>query len=213
MQTLGEMLDGVARHQPKQTAIIFDGAELTYEELNRQTNRLAHGLISRGLTRGDRVLVFMGNSPSIVIAYFAIIKAGMIVVPLNATYRPDEITHIGKDTAARGIIVQKDLWEREKDAIRDLPDLELIAVDDNDKREGLERLEDLKSEGNDAPPDRAHLDDIVIILYTSGTTGRPKGATQTHRTIQTNLRGGVRATSSAVMIVCYARCLCSTVTD
>ncbi|MEW6138299.1 MAG: long-chain-fatty-acid--CoA ligase [Thermodesulfobacteriota bacterium] len=190
MQTIGEMLEGVARHEPERTAIIFDGMQITYAELNRQANRLAHGLLSRGLTRGDRVMVFMQNSPKLVITYFAIIKAGMIAVPVNATYRHDEITHIGKDTAARGIVTERDLWERDAESIKSLPDLELIAVDDNEQRADVERLEDLLFDNDAAPLDDAHLDDIVIILYTSGTTGHPKGATQTHRTVMVNLRGG-----------------------
>jgi long-chain acyl-CoA synthetase len=193
MQTIGEMLEGVARHEPERIAIIFDGLELTYAQLNLQVNRLAQGLISRGLSRGDRVMVFMQNSAQIVTTYFAIAKAGMIIVPLNATYRRDEITHIGKDTAAKAIIAQQDLWLREAEPIKDLPDLGLIVVDDKEMLPGVERLQDLMSPDDSAPPDHAHLDDIVIILYTSGTTGRPKGATQTHRTIRTNLRGGCSA--------------------
>lgn len=190
MQTIGEMLGGVARHEPQRIAIIFDSVRLTYEELNLQANRLAHGLISRGLSPGDRVMVFMQNSPELVIAYFGIVKAGMIVVPLNATYRRNEITHIGKDTAAKAIIADRDLWIRETEAIGDLPDVELVVVDGNETQEGVEKLDHLYSDNGSAPPHQAHLDDIVVILYTSGTTGRPKGATQTHRTMQTNLRGG-----------------------
>ncbi|MEW6533039.1 MAG: long-chain-fatty-acid--CoA ligase [Thermodesulfobacteriota bacterium] len=193
MQTIGQMLEGVARYEPNRIAIIFESLEFTYAELNRQVNQLAQGLISRGLSRGDRVMVFMQNSPQIVTAYFAIAKAGLIIVPLNAAYRRDEITHIGKDTAAKAIIADKDLWLREAEPIRDLPDLELIVVDEKEILPGVERLHDLMSAESGAPPDHAHLDDIVIILYTSGTTGRPKGATQTHRTILINLRGGCSA--------------------
>ncbi len=190
MQTIGEMVEGVGRHEPKRIAIVFDEVEITYEEFNREVNRLAHGLLSRGLAKGDRVMVFMQNSPRIVMAYFAIIKAGMIMVPLNAMYRQNEIIHIGTDTSARAIIVDRDLWLREADVIAKLPDVELVVVDDTEARPGTVRLADIMSETTTPPPVDMHLDDIHCILYTSGTTGLPKGATQTHRAVVTNLRGG-----------------------
>jgi long-chain acyl-CoA synthetase len=190
MQTIGEMLDGVARQEPERTAIVFGDAQITYEELNREANRLAHGLMSRGLVKGDRVLVFMHNSPGIVTTYFAIIKAGLTVVPLNAQYRRDEINHIGTDTSAKAIVAAPDLLLREAEAIGDLPDVELVVIDDKDEHPGAVRLEDVMAENAATPDLSIRMDDIVSILYTSGTTGRPKGATQTHRSIQTNLRGG-----------------------
>ncbi len=190
MQTIGEMLEGVARHEPDRIAIVFGDEKITYEELNRNVNRLAHGLLSRGLTKGDRVLVFMQNSPRIITAYFAVMKAGMTMVPLNAMYRRNEITHIGTDTSARAIIADGDLWLREADVIADLPDLDHVIVDDSEVPTGVVRLSDILTETTTVPQTDAHLDDIVCILYTSGTTGLPKGATQTHRTVLTNLRGG-----------------------
>ncbi|MFH1115029.1 MAG: long-chain-fatty-acid--CoA ligase [Pseudomonadota bacterium] len=193
MQTVGEMLEGVARNEPDRIAVIFGDRKITYRELNRDVNRLAQGLLSRGLTKGDRVMVFMQNSPGIITAYFAIMKAGMTMVPLNAMYRRNEITHIGTDTSARAIITDADLWLREADVIAQLPDLEFVIVDGTEERPGTVRLSDILSEITTAPRTDAHLDDIVCILYTSGTTGLPKGATQTHRTVLTNLWGGCSA--------------------
>lgn len=189
MQTIGSMLDGVARHEPDGIAVTFGDRQITYRHLNKVVGDLADGLRSKGIGRGDRVMLFMKNSLSLITAYFAILRAGAAVVPLKVMLRRSEIGHIGADTRAAAIVTDDDLWQRERSVRDDLPGLKHVIVHGRAEGQGEESLADVMSQGSGLPETDVELDDIASIMYTSGTTGRPKGATQTHRSILSNVQG------------------------
>lgn len=189
LQTIASMLDGVARHQPDTTAIIFEDQQVTYRDLNREANKLALGLQSTGIGRGDRVLLFMQNSLRLVTAYFAILKAGGTVVPLNVMFRQREIGHIGSDTSAVAVLADEELWRRESSVKESLADLKHVIVHGRPEAAGEVSVTQITSEQTEPPEVAVELDDIASIIYTSGTTGYPKGATQTHRSILSNVQG------------------------
>lgn len=189
MHTIGSMLDAVAHYQPEKTAVLFEDQQVTYGELNREVNRLARGLRARGIAPGDRVLLFMSNSLMLVTAYFAILKAGATVVPLNVMFRQREIGHIGADTSASAIIADDELWHRESAVREALPDLKHEFINGRVESANQETLLSVASQQTDVPETRTELDDIASIIYTSGTTGRPKGATQSNRSILSNVQG------------------------
>jgi long-chain acyl-CoA synthetase len=188
MQPIGVMLERTARKHPEKVAIVFEDAALSFAELNETTNRLAGGLKNLGIKKGDRVMVQLTNGPEIIMAHYAIIKAGGIVVPLNVMYLSHEIRYIGKDTGAETVILDSSFLHLVDEVRSDLSDLKHIVVTGESVPPSMLRFEDLISGSPEQhEPADVSLDDIVSIIYTSGTTGRPKGATQTHRSILSNV--------------------------
>ncbi len=188
MQSIGEMLERTARSYPDNPAVVFEKSAWTYRELNEAVRTLSAGLMAQGVRRGDRVMVQLANGPEIIMAHFAILKAGAIAVPLNVMYVAHEIQYIGSDTAA-GTAILDSSFLKQFEAIRpDLPAVQKVIVSGKNVPESVCRFEDLT--GTSAPGRASadvSLDDVVSIIYTSGTTGRPKGATQTHRSILSNV--------------------------
>ncbi len=189
MQTIGSMLDSVARYEPAKTAVIFGDRRIVYRDLDREVNKLADGLRWRGIGRGDRVMLFMQNSLSLLTVYFAVLRAGAAVVPLNVMLRRGEIGHIGTDTKAAAIVADAELWQRERCVRETLPDLKHVIVNGSPEGPGEESLAQVMTDRTELPESNVELDDIASIMYTSGTTGQPKGATQTHRSILSNVQG------------------------
>ncbi len=188
MQPIGAMLERTAGEQPEKTAIVFEDVVLTYNELNEAVNRLANGLKDLGVKKGDRVMVQLINGPEIIMAHYAIVKAGAIAVPLNVMYVAHELRYIGRDTGAATAIVDSSFMQLFDEVRSDLSDLEHIVVKGDSSFPATQRLDELFSGSPEQRgPADVSLDDIVSIIYTSGTTGRPKGATQTHRAILSNV--------------------------
>jgi long-chain acyl-CoA synthetase len=188
MKPIGAMLERTAGEYPDKVAIDFEDAALTYKELNEAVNRLTNSLKNLGVKRGDRVMVQLTNGPEIIMAHYAIIRAGAIAVPLNVMYVAHEIRYIGRDTGACAAILARSFMHLFDEVRSDLSDLKHFVVTGESVPASMHRFDDLisgspeQSESTDVS-----LDDIVSIIYTSGTTGRPKGATQTHRSILSNV--------------------------
>ena len=184
MQLISELLSSAAKANHGGEAIIFKKSILTFDELNEHVNKLTCALQKLGIRKGDRVMVQLANGPEIIIAHYAIIKAGAIVVPLNVMYVAHEIIYIGRDTGANAIITDSQFYHQLQKDYSDLPDLKHIILADDASVPGCSRWQDLVANSTGQPDlPKAGYDDIVSIIYTSGTTGRPKGATQTHRSI------------------------------
>ena len=188
MRPIGEMLERAAGVAPDTVALVFEDTALTYKEVSESVNRLAGGLVDLGIRRGDRVMVQLANGPEIIMAHFAIIKAGAIAVPLNVMYVAHEIEYIGNDTAARAVVLESQFLHLFEEVRPELSELKYVIVVGDPVPPTTHRFEDLTAGpiGKHSPAD-VSLDDIASIIYTSGTTGRPKGATQTHRSILSNV--------------------------
>jgi malonyl-CoA/methylmalonyl-CoA synthetase len=160
---------------PDQIALAFPAAGArqtwTYRELDAAIERTAAGLVARGLAPGDRVVFFLGNRPEFVIALFAVLRLGAVMVPVNLAYRRREIAHILGD--ARAKLLLSDEAQRAN-----------LAELSGDDLAGAEPLlaEKLLAEPSATSRPRALVrgDDLAFLLYTSGTTGRSKGAEITH---------------------------------
>ena len=155
-------------------------------------DELARGLHSRGIRKGDMVMELIPNSLDLVLSHFAIIRLGAVAVPLNVMYRHHEIEYIGKVTKAKAIISQPDLWEPlAEDVLQSLPDLQTVVTTERSVKGSLSVTDIAPTSPTSLPPIPTGLDDIVSIIFTSGTTGRPKGATQTSRSILSAVTGVV----------------------
>ncbi|WP_438294667.1 class I adenylate-forming enzyme family protein [Streptomyces sp. HUAS TT7] len=193
----------VARAPGRTALAYFDGC-LSYAETDALSDSVAGHLAARGLVRGDRVALMLQNTPHFVIALLGAWKAGATVVPLNPMYKSGEVAHVLKDSDAAALICSDRAWE---DYLRDtaagspvriaLTACELDLQTENDQRVlGFERVpapgdtDDLVGvarQGLDAPSGRELSGgDTALISYTSGTSGTPKGAMNTHRGITYN---------------------------
>jgi long-chain acyl-CoA synthetase len=177
-------------------AVRFGGKSWTFADLDQASNRLARGLVARGVRTGDRVALYCINSPWFIIGYFAVLKVGAIVVPVNLLLHPEEVQFVLEDSGARAIIYHE-LVEQAVAAVRPrLPEAtELIAIGPAAIRGAL-RYDDLV----DAHPPDAVLvevatpeDTVAALLYTGGTTGTPKGVMLTHDNLLANVASVVEA--------------------
>ena len=179
----------LARHalmQPDATALRYLGRTTTWAELQHRVNALADALSRRGVGFGDRVLILMLNRPEFVESLLAINKLGAIAVPVNFRMTPPEVAYLVKDCETR-IVITESVLARVATAVRDIdPTLASVIVAGAGTEDGLLGYDDLLVEGGDPhePVDIAN-DSPALIMYTSGTTGKPKGAVLTH----TNLSG------------------------
>lgn len=179
---VGDLIQqGVAR-APGRIAVKMRGERgITYAELDQRTDRLANSLIGLGLEPGDRVAAWLEDSVEYVELYVAVAKAGLVMVPVNTRVRAGEAAHPLADSSARVLFFSSDV-AAEVSRLEGLEDLRLIAVGDAGEVDA-EAYEDLLSRGGRRPPRAPEPDDLYIIGYTSGTTGRPKGAMLTHRSV------------------------------
>ena len=178
----------LARHalmQPGATALRFLGRTTTWGELDDRVSTLAGALSRRGVGFGDRVLILMLNRPEFVESFLAINKLGAIAVPVNFRMTPPEVAYLVSDCQAKAVITESVLTNVAT-AVRDLdPTLTTVIVAGGATENGALDYQDLLTEqGQPAPVDIPN-DSPALIMYTSGTTGRPKGAVLTH----TNLSG------------------------
>jgi fatty-acyl-CoA synthase len=177
----------LARHalmQPDATALRFLGHTTTWSELDRRVTALAGALSRRGVAFGDRVLILMLNRTEFIETFLAANLLGAIAVPVNFRMTPPEIAYLVGDCEAR-MVVTEPVLAAVATAVRDLdPTLSTVIVAGGASEDGLLGYDDLLVEDGDPPPPvDIPNDSPALIMYTSGTTGRPKGAVLTHNNI------------------------------
>src|SRR5882757_3781999 len=177
----------LARHalmQPNATALRFLGHTTTWGELDRRVTALAGSLSRRGVGFGDRVLILMLNRTEFIESFLAANKLGAIAVPVNFRMTPPEIAFLVSDCQAR-VVITEAVLATVATAVRGIdPTLETVVVAGGGTDDEVIGYDDLISEPGDAPqPVDIPNDSPALIMYTSGTTGRPKGAVLTHNNI------------------------------
>lgn len=184
MPTIGSTLSMSAGRCPSRTALVFGDRRYTYRELDSTVNRAARALAAQGLGKGDRMLLMSGNSDGYVIALYAAMKLGAIVVPVNPRSAAPELQYLLENSDASVLVFGPEVEPtvRRRDA---MPSLSLrtppIALGPIEGYSSLFQLADgLSDEALEVEVDEA---DDAVILYTSGTTGRPKGALFDHHRI------------------------------
>ena len=192
--TLGDIVT-LSRSHGDRTFIVYEDERMSFEEHFGSVARLAHLLRDRfGVQNGDRVAIAMRNYPEWSVAFWAAAAAGAVVVPLNAWWTGEELHYGLADSGSTVLICDQQRAERIDDYLTYLPDLRTAIVVRSSAADvplGMLCYADILGDGAvpadiTLPATGIHTDDDATIFYTSGTTGRPKGALGTHRNICTN---------------------------
>ncbi len=209
---LFHFLEEAARKYPDRACTIFKGAVISYKEMNEKTNHMAAALVEMGVKKGDRVGIFMPNTPQFMIAYFGILKAGGVVVAVNPTYPVDEVLIPVNDANIEIMFTLSRFYGRLK-TVRERSKLKRIIVTNiketlppitrllftlvKEKKEG-DRVDSLadgdvwmkdllaKHANSPRPNVEVSPDDTALFQYSGGTTGTPKGAVAMHRNVVAN---------------------------
>ncbi len=180
---LATMLRESATSQPDKPLVHIGDLSLCYRQVDEISGRLAGSLLALGLEPGDKVAVQLPNVPQFLFAYFGIVKAGLVMVPLNPLLRADEIDYHVKDSDAKILVTFESFAEEAVAGAADVPGLTtyVVALPGSDARpDGTKSFDELylaEDTGDIAP---VGAEDTAVLLYTSGTTGKPKGAELTH---------------------------------
>ncbi|GGI13359.1 long-chain-fatty-acid--CoA ligase [Gottfriedia solisilvae] len=173
------MIESIANsRQSKNIAYVYEGVSSTYDELILQTNRFAKEL-NRNINKDDKVAILLGNSPEFIQAYLAVLKLGAIAIPLNPAFTEHELIYILNDANVKLVITKEDQQDKLLSVKSSCPICEhVIAIEQVDQQ--------IISNDSYISPILSE-NDPAVILYTSGTTGNPKGAVITHRNIIENM--------------------------
>ena len=180
--SLADMLAAAVAIRPDGEALACGALRLTWLELHHAARKFAGGLAQRGVQPGDRVALHLGNGPEFVIATLACAWMGAVLVPISARARGAELAYVLNDSGAVAIVCAEELSDL-LPAPAELPALRLRFSGGTPKAPPFEPLLGLMQAEPLAVAHLAHEEDLAVLLYTSGTTGRPKGAMLTHLNI------------------------------
>ena len=179
----------IKRHvaeQPEKTAIIFEGRHISYIELDRLITRAADGLLKTGLRRGDVLSLFLPSLPELIIGYLGTVRAGLTVNVVNAMLREQEVAYILNDCRSRAVLVDGSRLPMIEAVKPGLEALEKVIVLGGAEKSDLS-FEAILDQGSESfTPAGTRGSDLCHLMYTSGTTGWPKGVMATHLNIWHN---------------------------
>lgn len=178
---LSHMIDRGANYFGERKAIVYGATSYTYKELNARVDRVAHYLREQGISKGDRVALYMINCPQWIIVYYGIVRLGAAVVCVSAAYKSSELEHLIEDSQSALLITSESLLPNmpDREKFSHLKDVLVL-----EKTEVLSSIAEKKQiEAEHIEPVDCEPDDMCTILYTGGTTGIPKGAMLTHKNL------------------------------
>ena len=176
---IGLLLQELAQVAPQGRGIVFEDQSFSWREMNERVNRLANGLAAMGLTKGDKVAILAQNSHRFVETWIALSKGGFVAVALNSESAPPEVAFILEDSGAKALLADEQYIERIGQTA--LPPAVSRLICFNAKAEGWKNYEELLAASSPQEPvTDVAPEDVRALLYTSGTTGNPKGCVNTH---------------------------------
>jgi fatty-acyl-CoA synthase len=175
--TLASLVAHHAQRVPDREALVWDGGTSTWRELDAQVSRMASALIACGIVRGDRLMVLAESGPALFQAFFAGLRLGAIMVPANVRWAPPELRHALTDCGARAVLATPRMLSAAESAVPGDRAVEVLALGE---AEGRIDVLALAQELEPTPCVEMSESDEAMIVYTSGTTGRPKAVLYTH---------------------------------
>lgn len=177
---ISNLLERNARKYPLQEAIVIGQERMNYQMLNEQVNKFASALREQGVGKGDKVVIFMPNTKEFVISYFATLRLGALTVPINARLAQPEVEYILEHSDACALLVHEALFA----SVSGIQKEGVLLVKTGDSTGDWLSFQALLESGEDEPIScDLREDDEATILYTSGTTGQPKGVLFTYRNV------------------------------
>ena len=205
-----EFLMVTAAVVPDRPAIVFEDATETYEALQARSSKLANALTDMGIQKGDKVAMMEVNSPNLIETYFACAKIGAIFVPLNFRARPEEVAYMLQDSEAVAVVAGEryiplvDQIRGEAPGVRHFVSLGAAP-------EGWSSFADILAAGADEDPFTEIDDpDLTILMFTAGTTGRPKGVMLAHKNFSEYVLKTSRPSTSRRRRRTFSPCPCTT---
>jgi long-chain acyl-CoA synthetase len=198
MASLRQVAELAAGRGDEQTYIVYGDRRIGFTEFMRGANSVSSTLATKfGISHGDRVAVLSANNPEWCFTFWGTVDLGAVLVGLNGWWKTDEIVYGLEDSGAKVLVADRGRYERVAEQAEKLPNLEAVFLIDADPADfgGGERLhrfdELLGAPSDELPTTPIDEDDPAVIFYTSGTTGRPKGAVSTHRSMIANLQNTI----------------------
>lgn len=183
---LKELLENNISKYGEYPFIYYKDQQYTNIETRQYADQIANGLHKLGVGKGDRIVVCMPNNPEVIFSYQGITRSGAVIVPIMFTLHPKEIQYIIKNCEAKVVIASSYTAENMKKAIEGLEVKPIMVVTDLPGSDDLLNLYDLMSSESADTEDDSDENETAVILYTSGTTGNPKGVLLTHKNLYTN---------------------------
>jgi long-chain acyl-CoA synthetase len=209
MRSLRELLEAAMARGDEPTYLVYGDRAYGFGEFVRSANGIAHALADRcGVAPGDRVAVLSQNNPEWALAFWATVAGGGVLVGLNGWWKTDEILYGLRDSGATVLVADGKRFERIADRLGEAPDLAHVFLIDGDPADfpaattaaKVQRFDDLAGDPTARFPDAPIAeDDPAVIFYTSGTTGKPKGAISTHRSMIANLQNTLYSSVASAM--------------
>lgn len=195
-QNFYEVIEANAKNDPKKTAIFIDDKKVSYLKLKQNIDTFARFLEFSGIKSEDRVAMIIGNSEEFVVSLFAITKIGAVAVPLNTFLKKEEFEYILNDCGAKMLVSSAAFASETKDLLKSTTIEKIVWTDKYDHldEQNYSFTEiDISQETYERLQKRPSLGDLACIVYTSGTTGKPKGAMLSYRNIFSNAIGGAES--------------------
>ncbi len=183
-ETLADVLSVGLSIDGDRVAIYFEERRITYAELDRAANRVANALVDLGVTPGDRVAIHVDNRPEFIEVYQGVMRAGATLVGTNVMYTAEEMAHILADSGAKVVFTRADLTPKIAGLRSSLPELREIVAIGKEATPGVVGYDGFKARAAESRPSiPVDKHAIAFIQYTSGTTGKPKGAMVSHANV------------------------------
>ncbi len=184
----GLLLERHAQKRKNKLALVFEDKKFTYGELNDLVNQMANYLWKLGIKKGDRVGIYLPNCWEHIVAHFGILKIGAIVIPFNPMYKAYEIQYMLEDSGAETIVTIPELYPhvQEAERSRKLKNIIVSGPPEPGRWSFGDILKEPRTWEHEIPIDES--EDLALLQYTSGTTGKPKGAMLTYHSVFSNVR-------------------------
>jgi long-chain acyl-CoA synthetase len=189
--TVGDILRHHGKTRPERVAIDFEGQRLSYRDLDRRTNQIANALIAEGMRPQARIAILSKNSPAFIELWFGAAKANVVLVPVNFRLAPPEVAYIVENAAAELLFVGADFYPLVQEIAHELKSVRRIIALDGAHSAFVDYVAWIAGQSERDPALPVLTSDCAIQLYTSGTTGHPKGAQLSHANLLTLLPGAL----------------------